>query len=75
MVRRKTIPEVFHAAAPDAAEVLIGILDDKDAPLSFRIKCAEIILNRAYGKPRQTVEVEAGHAPQVVFIGGDRIRD
>lgn len=55
---RKPYPEMFRAAAPDAAEVLIGILNDEDAPLSLRVKCAEIILDRGYGRPRQAVAVE-----------------
>ncbi len=63
------------ATAPDAAEVLIGILNDDAAPLSLRVKCAEIILDRGYGKPRQAVEVDAKTAPQVIFMGGDRIAD
>lgn len=75
MGRRKTIPEVFRAAAPEAAEVLINIMNDNAAPLSLRAKCAEIILDRGYGKPRQSVEVETEHAPQVIFIGGDKIMD
>ena len=72
---KRGYPEVFRAAAQDAAEVLICVMNDKDAPLSLRVKCAEIILDRGYGKPRQAVEVDAKTAPQVIFMGADRIAD
>lgn len=53
------LKEAFRAAAPDALNVLKKILMDKEAKHSDRIKCAEIILDRGYGKPVQAVDLDA----------------
>lgn len=52
------LKQAFRAAAPDALDVLVNILKDEDAKHSDRIKCAEIILDRGYGKPVQAVDLE-----------------
>ena len=65
---RKPYPEVLRAAAPEAAEVLINIMNDNDAPLSLRVKCAEIILDRGYGRPRQAVAFEPAESTGGVVI-------
>ena len=60
---RPKLPEelkmAFRAAAPDALDVLIKILKDEGAKHGDRIKCAEIILDRGYGKPVQAVDLES----------------
>lgn len=63
---RKALPEEFKKAARDnalpALLVLIGIMTNEDADNSDRIKAANIIIERAYGKPTtevvQTVSIE-----------------
>lgn len=52
------LKEAFRAAAPDALDVLVRILKDEEAKHSDRIRCAEIILDRGYGKPVQAVDLE-----------------
>lgn len=52
------LKEAFRTAAPDALDVLVRILKDEGAKHSDRIKCAEIILDRGYGKPVQAVDLE-----------------
>lgn len=49
----------FQAAGPRALEVLLGILSDGDAAARDRIRAAEIILDRGYGKPVQAVDLSA----------------
>lgn len=49
----------FRAAAPRALEVLVDILNDDDAAARDRIRAAEIILDRGYGKPVQAVDLSA----------------
>ena len=69
------LKEAFRAAAPQALRVLVQIVNDSDARESDRIRAAEVILDRGYGKPVQAVDVDASSIPQVVFVGGDDIAD
>lgn len=46
----------FKALGPRALEVLIGIMEKEDASEASRIKAAEIILDRGFGKAVQAVE-------------------
>lgn len=59
---RAQLPEdlkmAFRAAAPDALAVLKKILLDEGAKHADRIRCAEVILDRGYGKPVQAVDLE-----------------
>ena len=60
---RKKIPDDIKAmlagATPDACRLLCNTINDKDARLDLRIKCSEILLDRVYGKPQQSVDVVA----------------
>ncbi len=47
----KDLKEAFKAASPKALEILKKILADPAAKDSDRLRAAEIILDRAYGKP------------------------
>lgn len=46
-----------------ALSVLIAIATDDDKPPAARVKAAETLLDRGWGKPRQSVEV-SGDADQ-----------
>lgn len=76
---RPKIPEevkaAFRAATPRAFEVLCEIMDDEGAKDSDRIKAAEVIMDRAWGKAVQAVDVDAKNIPQVVIVGGDNVPD
>ncbi|MBO7670133.1 MAG: hypothetical protein J6S60_06040 [Oscillospiraceae bacterium] len=63
------LKEAFRAACPDALEVLKRILTNEGAKDSDRIRCAEIILDRGYGKPVQAVDLDGNVVPQVVIVG------
>lgn len=69
------VKEAFRAASGDACRVLCDIVNDFSAKDSDRIRAAEVILDRAWGKPVQAVDVDAKNIPQVVFIGGDNVPD
>ena len=60
---RKRMPPDYKKACEEltlpALEVLKEILLDKGQPANARLKAAEMILDRAYGKPAQAVQVEA----------------
>ena len=53
----KDLKEAFKAASPKALEILKKILADPEAKDSDRLRAAEIILDRAYGKPAQAVDI------------------
>ena len=50
----------FRKLSPKALKVLKSILLDDEARQADRIKAAEIILDRGYGKPPQAVSVSPG---------------
>jgi hypothetical protein len=58
---RPKLPEelkaAFRAAAPEALEVLEKVMRSTKAAPAARIKAAEVILNRGYGTPTQSVEL------------------
>lgn len=72
---RKKIPkdlrEAFEAAGMDAFQVLREIMLNPEAADRDRIRAAEIILDRGYGKPVQAVSMEPnedGEALGVVVL-------
>ena len=67
--------ELLRSASPAACKLLRDTINDPGAKLELRIKCAEIVLDRVYGKPHQAVEVDAKSIPQVIIVGGDPIPD
>jgi len=50
--------KLFRDKCPDAANVLYDIMMDPKAPYTVRAFCAANWIDRALGKPRQSVEVE-----------------
>ena len=70
---RQKIPEdikqAFRSLAPDCCRVLCSIVNDESARHADRIKAAEVILDRGWGKPVQSVDLDASSIPQVVFVG------
>lgn len=46
-----------HASA--ALETLVSVANSPKAPAAARVSAASAILDRAYGKPRQAVDVDA----------------
>lgn len=55
--RKKPLPEEFRQAGQEALDILLAVMRDDTARNADRIKCAEIILDRGYGKPRQSVDL------------------
>lgn len=45
--------------APRAAEEMQRILDDPDSPQALKLRVAEMVFDRAFGKPRQEVEMQS----------------
>lgn len=59
--------------APKAAEAMRRILDDPKAPNSLKLRVAEIVLDRAYGKPKQEIDASLNRGEDFVLeiVGGD----
>lgn len=51
--------EAFQAVCPEALEVLAAIMRNKYARNNDRIRAAEIILERGYGKAPQSIDLAA----------------
>ena len=56
-VKREVI-QLAREASPAAMRRLIQIVEDDDAPVGAHLAAAAQILDRAFGKPKQAVEVE-----------------
>lgn len=69
------IKTAFKEASKDACAVLCKIVNDDNAKDSDRIRAAEVILDRGFGKPVQAVDLDAKNIPQVVFTGYGDIAD
>lgn len=54
---QKDALQAIRDLAPNAAEVLKSMLDDVNIPPAQRLRAAELILDRAYGKAEAKVEV------------------
>ncbi len=52
------LKEAFRDYSMDALNTLVTILKDEEAKNSDRIRAAEIILERGWGKPEQAVSLE-----------------
>lgn len=70
---RKKLPEelreMCRALAPGAIETAKAIMLDTEAPPRDRLRAAEIILDRGYGKPEQAVTASATDADGTQTLG------
>lgn len=63
MDRKARVQKAAEQGASDAVQYLRAMLHDVDAPDRSRIQAAEILLNRAYGRPGiAAAETEAASA-------------
>lgn len=57
---RKAMPdevkEMFKAATPMAAQLLINMMQDDEQRPELRVDCANKIIERVYGKPTQPID-------------------
>jgi len=54
----KEVKEMLKAATVPAVKLLIATMNDKKTKPELRIRAAEIILDRALGKPKQPIEAD-----------------
>lgn len=67
--------EMCRALSPQAIETAKKIMLDKEARAGDRLRAAEIILDRGYGKPQQAVNLEVEKVAPVIFIGADEVAE
>jgi hypothetical protein len=53
----RDVTEAARAHAHAAIETLVRVMKDAKATASARVNAAEALLNRAWGKPQQTIEI------------------
>lgn len=65
--------EAVKSLAPDAVETMACMLKAKDTPPSLKVRIAEIVLDRTYGKPKQNTDVALSHYGEdfTIVIGGE----
>lgn len=75
---RKKIPDdvkaMMQAIIPDAVRYLAALINDESARNADRVRAAEILMDRVYGKPQQSVDLDATSIPQVVIVGADELK-
>ena len=68
---RKKIPQdvrdMFKAATPAAAGLLIKTIDNEDAPLALRMDAAKTVIDRVYGKATQPIDGSLDATLQIVM--------
>ena len=69
------LKEAFRELTPAAVRALSEIINSPESKPVERIRAAEVILDRGWGKPTQSMEIETNKVPQVVFINGDDVLD
>ena len=56
------LKEAFRAHTMEAKNVLVEVMNDKESKSGDRVRAAEVVLNRAWGTPEQSVAVSGGIA-------------
>ena len=49
--------DAIKSLTPEAVETMARLLLAKDTPSALKVRIAEIVLDRAYGKPKQSADV------------------
>jgi hypothetical protein len=69
--RTRGYARILHAsrkASPEAIEKAIECMRDETAPWNNRLKAVEIILDRAWGAPDQSLKLDAGESVNSITL-------
>lgn len=58
-----------RSLCPSALETVRTIMESSGSKEADRLRAAEILLDRGYGRPAQAVDVSGSAIPQVVIVG------
>ena len=67
------VKEIFRAATPKAAALLVKMIDNEEATANLRMDAAKTVLDRVYGKASQPIEGELDGVLEIV--AGDGVRE
>ena len=71
---RPKIPEdaraMLKAATPAAVKLLVDTLNNSNEKTETRVKCAETVLDRVYGKANQPIDF-GGELPKIEIVLGE----
>lgn len=63
--------EILKAAAPDAAALLVSFANDPNVRGDLRIRCAETVMDRVYGRAAQPIDASVGAEIRVIIGDGE----
>lgn len=73
--RKKKI-DWINGKGEEALRFAYEVMQNDAVKIELRLQAAKMITEYDLGKPRQAVDLDAKNvAPQVIFVGGDRIAD
>lgn len=61
----KTLAQIAREHTPEAIELLRSVIADPDEKTSDRLRAAEYLLNRGYGKPVSVVQMEVNDTSEI----------
>lgn len=70
---QKDALEMLKAAAPGAARLLIETAQNEEVRLDLRIRCAETVMDRVYGKASQPIVADVGAKVEIVLGGAEEL--
>lgn len=62
------VRELAQQKGEDALRLLIEIMENPGEPTETRMKAAEKVLDRGYGRPAQALTGEDGEGPAQIFV-------
>jgi hypothetical protein len=71
----KDVKEMLKAAAPQAAALLIETVNNPEIKMDLRIRCAETLMDRVYGKAVQPIEGNMDNKVEIVMGGAAKYAD
>ncbi|MBR5484880.1 MAG: hypothetical protein IKV41_00015 [Oscillospiraceae bacterium] len=71
--QEREVKDMLIEAVPMAVQALIDIIADSEAAPNLRIKCAETVLERVYGKSGQLLETST--PPQIEVVMAKNLKN
>ena len=69
------VKSALKAATPKAVELLTKTIEDPKVKMELRIRCAETVLDRVYGKATQPIEGSMDNKVEIVMGGASKYAD
>ena len=67
--------EILKAAAPDAAKLMVKMMNDPKIQPKLRMQAAEVVMDRVYGKATQPIEGSMDNHIEIVMGGAAKYAD